>query len=646
MSNNKHKIQRLQCLLADQADPQSKNLLTTLTLIRHERIFTDSELGRLLSHCNPTQLKEAQAKLARYAHRFGYAKSSIPTYRSRLKKLVEFYHKHIESVAPAKTETIGHQILWHVRQSMPQSTQRDILDWTNKHSQIPVATLKRWITSDSQPSSQHFAGLTELARTLNLEDNYFTERHSATYLAMRAVVQATKQAEARQEQPQSLPKLPEFPDAIQQQLSALLVFKTKARAPVIHQASFTLKRRDAPALVGGGRWTSTPDGVTSSANNFTQALDRYFRWVLANQPITVAQLDLSLLCTVELLEMYVDASLEYELYGTLLAFLAPLSGLCDPDSGYLVRYHAPKKTIELASGHVTEAFDKLSDWQDQARYLSQQVKSWIKDARHLHREGSHDTEDSGRKNINWLLDRPEASLADSVDDLRLLVGDLMQVSHTEKSRLSEKLKTLATMQVGVWLALSLEVPLRISNWTVTEFFDKQPPADVKAPVLWYDSLNANYRLRVPRGWLKNRRGRETEQIDTIITHEQTIEALNALKAIRQELNLVRPSLFVQTRNSVKRAIGEPYHRTAFAKAIQTWTGRFAFARWQDRGITNGINPHALRHFVASYVLEQTGDFRLAATSLMDSVAVVISVYGKNDHTTNQRKLVAMQNQAN
>lgn len=644
MISHSVRVAELRTSLSADQSTFAQNLLSTLIFIQHEHILTDSLFGRLLVAVDPKTLKEAQDKLGRYALRYGFAKSSIPSYRSRLKKLVEYYQEKFLSVPPAKTEPLGAQIVWFARKVMPKATQLSILEWAYSQSGIPVPTLKRWVTKDSQPRSQHLEGLVMLATLFGLAENYFTER-SSSYFVMRALEQAKKQANASVSPREPLPKAPALPDHLQQQLTALVSFKNKARSPSIHQASFSLKRREAPALVGGGRWTSTPDGETASADNFIKALDRYFRWVLANHPVTVAQLDLSLLCTVELLEMYVDDSLEYELYGTLLALLAPLSGLCDPDSGYLVRYHAPKVSLTLGNGHPTENFEQLSEWQAQSRYLNQQIKSWIKDARHLHREGNHDTEDSGRRNINWLLDRPDATLADSVADLRQLVDDLATQPESKKPTRAKTLKQLAKTQVGVWLALSLEVPLRVSNWAAVELFDGTPPRDLKAPVLWFDELNDNYRLRVPRGWLKNRRGRETEQIDTSLTSVQVLGALRQLKALRSELGITGSSLFVQTRNSKNRAIGEPYHRTALAKSIQTWTGRFAFARWPDRGIKNGINPHALRHFVASYILEQTGDYRLAATSLMDSVSVVIAVYGKNDHTTNQRKLAAMQNTA-
>jgi len=268
------------------------------------------------------------------------------------------------------------------------------------------------------------------------------------------------------------------------------------------------------------------------------------------------------------------------------------------------------------------------------------MKAWLKDIRHLHREDTLDDPGHGRRNIGWLLDRPEASLEQSVDDLRTLVDDL-----AARAGRSEGAQALALLQVAVWLTLSLETPLRVSNWCAVQWRTKAPAGAEKAPCLWWDGHAQAYQLRVPRSWLKNRRGREIETIAAQYRHPQAVDLLNRLAALRDELGWCQGYLFVQTRDSGSRSAGEPYTRTGLGNAIQTWTGRLARQRWPERDVGDGINPHALRHFLATYVLEKTGDFRLAATALMDSVAVVMNVYGKNDHAANQRRLSELQQEA-
>lgn len=614
-----------------QDNRRAKNLLSLLKQLRHELQLTEDHICRTLASSDPAPLRRMQDKLVAYLNKHAFSDSSIATYRSRLKQLSMHYQEVFASVPPDNGAPLGQHLLYHARRQWPAENQQGLLTKLHECSSIPVPTLKRWTQKASKPHAQHCAGLETLAQLFGLAKDTFLP--VGALLAARAVEQGRSQAVERE----PLPPSPDLPERFQQQLQDLILFKNKARVLPLHRASFKLSRRDAIALQGGGRWTSTPDGEIASAASFLRQLDRYLRWAIVTHDLTVDSLDLSMLCAVELLEGYVDDCLTHELYGTLLTFLTPLTGLCDPDTGYLSRYHVPQKSWTLEDGHETETFTSLAEWQAQNRYLHQQLKAWIKDARHLHREENHDTENHGRRNIDWLLDRPDTPLLESVQDVRRLVDDLCQYAADRKG-----VGTLAPLQVAVWLALSLETPLRISNWCAVQWRDSAPRRDDKSPCLWWDGELECYQLRVPRGWLKNRRGREVEQISAKLAHAQTAHALDHLRSVRSSLGWHSDYLFTQTRASEARAAGERYSRTALAKSIQTWTGRRAQALWPDRGIVQGINPHALRHFVATYILEQTGDFRLAATALMDSVAVVMNVYGKNDHSANQRRLGELQ----
>lgn len=608
-----------------------RNLSSLLNVLRHELVLSEARIITALSAGHGHDLKRLQDELARYLRRHDFAASSVATYRSRLKQLAEAYQTHIESTPPGADAPLGQRLLYYARKRWPGESQRQLLERLSAASAIPVPTLKRWTQKASAPRSQHHAALNELAQLLDADpDTLLAPPSPGDQLLQRA-------EDAGRDLRDPLPPAPERPSHFQRQLDDLLLFKTKARTPPLHQASFKLSRRHAVALQGGGRWTSTPDGEVASATAFLHQLDRYLRWACATHGLPDDQLDLSLLCVVELLEGYVDDCLTHELFGTLKAFLTPLAGLCDPDTGYLTRYHAPRRSVTLEDGHPTETFTTLADWQEHARYLHQQIKAWLKDVRHLHREATMDESGIGRRHIAWLLDRPDAGLAESVADLRRLIDDL--AVHARQRRGTA---ALAPLQVAAWLAMSLEVPLRVSNWCAVEWRDAPPTRRDTAPCVWWDAEQEAYRLRVPRGWLKNRRGREVEQIATQFRHPQVTTLLAALRRLRATLDWETPYLLAQTRASRERAAGGAYTRTALAKAIQTWTGKLARRRWPDRGIEQGINPHALRHFVASYVLEQTGDFRLAATALMDSVAVVMAVYGKNDHAANQRRLKEMQ----
>ncbi|MDK1290088.1 hypothetical protein [Pseudoalteromonas umbrosa] len=612
-------VDQLATSLSQHKTAHARNLSVLLTMIRHERIISDPDLASLLVYAGTDAIKQQQQKLRAYMLKYDYSPSSVASYSSRLKKLINYYQDHCLNDALPTQLSIGEKLSHLTRKQLGSCSQKAQLDYLHTHSGIPVPTLKRWMSKGSKPTKNHHDALTQLAHHFNVSPHYLSVASSN--------LAATSTSKIAHNAIQALPKV-SWDDKVQTQIERLLLFKTKARTPALSHASFKLNRREAQALIGGGRWTTNADGSNASARNFERMLERYFRWLCANFDIESTALDLSMLLVIEYLEAYVDDCLESEFYATLQTTLNLLSGLIDPMQGYLTRYHAPVSSFTLNDKVPTEAFDNLTLWLEQANYLSSQVKSWQRDVRHLMAELQHDADDAGKRNIGWLLDGFDATLEQSVSDIHLLAQDLL-----EHSKKCTGVNRIAPAQISLWLLLSLEVPLRISNWCALQWLDKD---NGNTPALFEDKTGL--RIKVPRSYLKNRRGREVEAIDVLISNPKVTTLLALLKQIRAESGIHSEALFVQTRASNQRALGDPYQRTALAKSVQAWTARAAFTRWPERNVGRGINPHGMRHFVASYVLDRTGDYRLAATSLMDSVAVVMNVYGKNDHSLNQKKL--------
>jgi len=317
-----------------------RNLLSLLTLLRHELLLSEAQVCRALGASEPEPLRQLQDKLTRYLRRHDFADSSVSTYRSRLHQLAKQYQQLVTAQPPAPDAPLGQHLLYYARAHWPGCTKTQLLGHLSDASGIPVPTLKRWAAKPSVPRSQHREGLEALATVFDLPITTFTGQLPGSALVERAVDEGMVDDSAGSD----LPPAPELPESLRRQLDDLLLFKTKARTPPLHKASFKLSRRQAVALQGGGRWTSTPDGTVASAESFVRQLERYLRWAHHTHELPVEDWDLSLLTTVELLEGYVDDCLTQELYGTLTAFLTPLAGLCDPDTGYLSRYHAPRRS--------------------------------------------------------------------------------------------------------------------------------------------------------------------------------------------------------------------------------------------------------------------------------------------------------------
>ncbi|MDW7551344.1 hypothetical protein J8Z24_21290 (plasmid) [Pseudoalteromonas sp. SCSIO 43201] len=613
--------------LSSRGDRRALNLLSTLNLLRHDMLIDEQTIIKACL-CAKT-LASLKARLSAHLQAHAFTKNSITTYRSRLTQLATTYKQHINPHVLDEQANTGQRLMHYAAKYWPKKNKGQLHTLINEYSGIPIGTIKRWTSHDAQPRAQHVVALAKLETLFGLDMGTLTQ--CARINKQRSL---SKHIKPKVPLPKQQPEIDTLPAHLQLQINALLDFKNKLVAPPLSQASFAMRKREALPLQGAGRWTTTPDGINSSAENFCAQVLRFFRWVVTSHDIEVQQLDLSMLTCVELLEGYTHACFRSEVYNTLLAFLTPLYGLCEANSGYLTRYHAPKCTWILYDGHSTEQFDGLDDWLSQSIYLHRQIGTWIRDTKHKINERRHDKQSSGSRNIHWLLDRPDADLSQSMAELQLMIEAMVEFA----DKITEPARQLLPLQVAVWLSLSIKTPLRISNWCAMQWLDAPFAAQAKTPVLYKDA--GTYYLKVPRNWLKNRRSLEVTMIEAKIEDPFTIKLLNRLAAIRTQLAwpTMSDAVFIQTRDSKTRDRGAPYTRKALAKVIQQWTAKTAKALWPERFIENGINPHALRHFMATFVLDKTGDYGMAATKLMDSVAVVIKVYGKNDHETNTIKL--------
>ncbi|MBA6339778.1 hypothetical protein H4J59_01950 [Colwellia sp. MB02u-10] len=58
------------------------------------------------------------------------------------------------------------------------------------------------------------------------------------------------------------------------------------------------------------------------------------------------------------------------------------------------------------------------------------------------------------------------------------------------------------------------------------------------------------------------------------------------------------------------------------------------------GIKGSINPNGMRHWVAQSILaKESNNYRKAANALMDMVAIMMAIYGNNNHSPNESEPV-------
>jgi uncharacterized protein YlbG (UPF0298 family) len=189
--------------------------------------------------------------------------------------------------------------------------------------------------------------------------------------------------------------------------------------------------------------------------------------------------------------------------------------------------------------------------------------------------------------------------------------------------------------------LSLVSPIRIENLNRLEHLGSYSEnialtkfKNEKSIGVYFNENHSCYGLFVHKSYLKNRRSKNINDIHILIPH--LTEKINSLIDLQKEFFTQFPELRVnrvlgfKTTNSHKK---NPYmSNSSFSTSYKTATKKVINAYFPNVE-SDGINPHGMRHLVASlYLIDNPENFLGLATLLMDELQTVMDNYAhRNDN---------------
>ena len=475
--------------------------------------------------------------------------------------------------------------------------------------------------------------------------------------------------ETKYQQAERYALLPEeLPPHLEQQWSALVDFYANGYAPLTQPVfgKEAMKARPAGAATWG-RKDVDGEATNPSAGRYLNAIRAFFGWLHRECGVALDDLDLSIIAHKGLYGLFhrflEERGIGYSVLGDIYILTAKIYK--EPNS-YGSLYLVPKP-FNHASPLLRQLYpfglpqyDSLAEWEADRAVLMADVKAardeWeaFVGAR---KENNETVEIGGDSNIDWVLES-EGGVEHAVEThflgiIRKLFAESKDVARNGAVRADSCLIS------ALFYCLLFVRPLRVSNYATMLLLDA-PCTNVgrlTKESCWLDK-GGDFNVYIPKHRLKNKRGGEVEAIHFTINKRDPFYPI--VKAwIKRRAEILSEVGSEDTKEllvgTTAKGRGRKMYTINTDKGSQTATVQVATRfmskyfysaaldlygreKAQELGIERGINPHAMRHVMAHYLLEKTSyDYQFVAHILMDGVEQVIKTYGKNKHVRQAQK---------
>lgn len=626
----------------------NRNVLTALKSIKKYGVVTDVK-----ALFDDEKLILLKNKISREMKVAGKKESTISSVRSNLVKLVSLARKVAKpDTLPKTLETktlkelsFGNALKEAFSHAYPQKSVHFCakeIDKALKYTDYAVkkGTLLDWIYRDITPKHTSLKSVHAIEALLNISDGALSNK--VKLVPVKTIHKGTK--------PQCV--LFDFPEKLAEQIDDMMTFYKSGDIPACRPVS--LAAGDANMLLqGGSKWKTKKchkQGIeiSQTETGYRNTLKHFFSWLTHEHKVPLESLDLSILFYDKLYPHYLTYLSKNNRGLTQVDDLIKytLAGMRD-GSRYLARYHIPTASIEHDSPLIRAqypdglpAYKSYEEWAKVQQTIITNLDFVARDAtKKFNRQKSSGTKEQtgGKSNIKWMLSY-DKGVVGAVDDVLWPTIEYLGMNLGGNN--------LSNNQVAAWLALELVTPLRITNTLELQLIDDKhvDVARLFQPTCWFD-IKGDFRVFVPLQLIKN--GSEEiltslDDVDVKIPKGNKYfklikQYINSRSAALKQKNIKSEFLFC----GVSDHLGEPMLRKGFGTKIknvtyQTFIHILGETKCKELGITQGLNPHSLRHIVAQYLLElYIGDYALVAHVLMDSVETIIKEYGSNNHA-NQR----------
>ncbi|MDH5572622.1 MAG: hypothetical protein OEY89_12725, partial [Gammaproteobacteria bacterium] len=408
----------------------------------------------------------------------------------------------------------------------------------------------------------------------------------------------------------------EIPENIKRQLDEYILFRTKGILPdrdIVFKKDNKIDKTFRRMPKGARQWSLDINEHSETAANFTTKFQSFFNYIAHKKKNRIKDIDISILFDIDIMNSYVSDCIKREVYSSALNFLKLIKFEFRIKS-YLSRYHAP--------------INSLSKWKEEIKEIEDNTNECIDDITSIKRIGI-----DGKRNIEFIL--TDSTRIEMIQDIQKGLDRLTSLNTYGNYLCWCKQRSAFIFKI----ATEGMCPLRIKNFINLKWLGESTWSIVnnkKESGLYYDTDNHCYSICIPKIALKNRGGKQIDGIHRKlpITFNSYIDNM-----------LVIREKYMTTKHGIKAAskfgndsllLLNPKNKdTSFSnhtlKVIQNL--------WPEKNILTGINPHSLRHLVASiYLMHNPENYTALATLLNDKLETVINVYAKRDDIGNAIKL--------
>lgn len=381
-------------------------------------------------------------------------------------------------------------------------------------------------------------------------------------------------------------KVDEFPPKMKEAIESYIRFRNKPQAT---------RSGPASSIELPNKWN--PNGSTSL--RLEDAIKRFIGYLVKHHKpaLEFSSIEPSCLIDRDLLSAFLDWREENhpESSGTTSKDLVIRSDISNPNGWWMAMY----------GGHLSE-----SEKEEFYRFFNREKTSFTKDAQVQKQEREDESGlPSGKTGAPWFFEQNTTA----AEGWKILIKLIEQLKHNY-IRSGGKHSGFYFLRVAVWISMAAEVPLRVKSSQRILLGNADDVAENrkhKMGTLYRE--NDQWHLFLPKVVLKNRDSNHTEDIKYSYSKSQT-EWIDKLADQTNHGDLFFPGnmgnlVMKKTKLALKQLFPEKNYP--------------------------GMNPHAMRHIVATYRLNVLNDDpKLVATLLMDRLKTVMDTYYSSDHESN------------
>jgi hypothetical protein len=413
----------------------------------------------------------------------------------------------------------------------------------------------------------------------------------------------------------------ELPEGFKKDIDQFIRYKTTGTTPVGSESvlfkQVGLRARAAYKVsFSGGFWQTSSLGVVSSAEQMNSCAVSFAKFIKEKHPTKFDSLSFAHFFDDRLINEYCSEQIAKGTLAGLEAFILKILPECKRKSYTSVYFSSDTcQTYEEWIEHLSIVREELSD------YLK-----FCQDREAL----------SGGRNIEWILDHDKTP--------SYICNKITQGMYLRQKTLQGE-NHYSTWRTLVMWEIMRTCPVRIGNYASLDWLgelDKnslRKLIDDKGIGIYIAKDTGIYHVFVHKTKLKNRKSKNITHINQPLPHLTKFLKLY-LKERAKHLNKhdeTSSKFSINTRLGVSEGVDAT--RAALRGSFTRLTYRVIKQEFPHVHITNGINPHAMRHLAASiYLRDNPENYTGLATLLMDNLDTVINTYAKRDDKGNTEKI--------